>query len=96
MQLDLAIEPLCSSSGPFGHKGMHCQGAVDATGSSIMWYLYSCGSTLWRGSAWRMGGWGKGLIVEVIEPFKSSSQTTRQGQHVQRGLVSPSIANSHL
>jgi hypothetical protein len=42
-------------------------------------------------------GWvEKGPIVEVIEPFNSSRQMTRQGRHVQRGLVSPSIANSRL
>jgi hypothetical protein len=43
-----------------------------------------------------MGGWGKDLIVDVIEPFNSSRQMTRRGWHVQRGLVSPSIANSRL
>jgi hypothetical protein len=51
MQLDLAIEALCSSLEPSGHRGMHCQGAVDATESSIMWYIYSCGSPLQGGSA---------------------------------------------
>jgi hypothetical protein len=42
------------------------------------------------------GGCGKDLIVEVREPFNSSRQTTRQGQHVQQGVVSSSIAHSRL
>ncbi len=50
MQLDLAIEPLCSSLEPSGHRGMHCRGTVDALGSSIMWYCYTCGLTFWGGN----------------------------------------------
>jgi hypothetical protein len=50
MHLDLAIEPFCSSLEPFGHMGMHCQGAVDALGLSIMWYCYTCGLTFWGGN----------------------------------------------
>jgi hypothetical protein len=41
MQLDLAIEPLCSSPELFGHRGTYCRGAVDATRLSVMWYIYS-------------------------------------------------------
>jgi hypothetical protein len=55
MQLDLEIEPLCSSLELSEHRGMHYQGAVNATGSSIMWYINSCGSTLQGGSV-RVGG----------------------------------------
>ncbi len=55
MQLDLAIEPLCSSQEPFGHRGMHYRGVVDAIESSFIGYIYSCGPTLWEGSAW-VGG----------------------------------------
>ncbi len=51
MQLDFAIELLCSSPEPFGHTGMHCRGAVDETRLSIMGYIYSCGPILWGGSA---------------------------------------------
>ncbi len=40
MQLDLAIEALCSSQEPFGHRGMHYRGAVDANGLSIIGYIY--------------------------------------------------------
>jgi hypothetical protein len=43
MHLDLAIEPFCSSLEPSGHRGKHCRGAVDALGSSIIWYCYTCG-----------------------------------------------------
>ncbi len=46
MQLDLVIEPLCSLPEPFGHRGMNCQGAVDATRLSVFGYIYSCGPTL--------------------------------------------------
>ena len=42
MQLDLTIEPFCSSLEPFLHRGTHCRGAVDALGSSVMWYCYTC------------------------------------------------------
>ncbi len=42
MQLILAIEPLCSSLELSGHSGTHCQGVVDATGSSVMRYIYLC------------------------------------------------------
>jgi hypothetical protein len=55
MPLDLAIEPLCSSLEPSGHRRTHCWGAVDATGSSFMWCIHSCGSTLWGGST-QVGG----------------------------------------
>ena len=41
MQLELTIEPFCSSLEPSGHRGKHCQGAVDALGSSVMWYCYT-------------------------------------------------------
>ncbi len=40
--------------------------------------------------------WGNGLYVGVSESFNSSKQTTWKGQHVQQGLVSSNIANSHL
>jgi hypothetical protein len=33
-QLGLAIEPFCSSL-----EGMHCRGAIDATGLSIKWLV---------------------------------------------------------
>jgi hypothetical protein len=36
MQLDLAIEPFCSSLEPSGHRGTHYRGTVDALGSSVM------------------------------------------------------------
>ena len=39
MQLDLAIEPFCSSLEPSGHRGTHCRGAVDALGSSVRWLV---------------------------------------------------------
>ncbi len=55
MQLDLAIEPLCSSPELFQHRGVHCRGEVDATGLSIMGNIYFCGPALWGGSAW-VGG----------------------------------------
>jgi hypothetical protein len=38
-QLGLAIEPFCSSLEQSGHRGTHCRGAVDATGSSVMWLV---------------------------------------------------------
>jgi hypothetical protein len=38
-QLGLAIVPFCSSLEPSGHRGTHYQGAVDATGSSVMWLV---------------------------------------------------------
>ena len=38
-QLGLVIEPFCSSLEPLGHRGTHCRGAVDATGSSVMWLV---------------------------------------------------------
>ena len=50
MQLDLAIEPLCSSLEPSGHRGTNCRGAVDALGSSIMRYCYTCGLTFRGGN----------------------------------------------
>jgi hypothetical protein len=50
MQLDLAIEPFCSSLEPSGHRGMHCRGAVDALGSSVIWYCYTCGLTFRGGN----------------------------------------------
>ena len=37
MQLDLAIEPFCSSLEPFGHRGTHCRGVVETIGSSVVW-----------------------------------------------------------
>jgi len=57
MHLDLVIEPFCSSLEPAGHEGTHCQGAVDALGSSVMWYCHTCGLTFRGGTT---GGWGKG------------------------------------
>ncbi len=39
MQLDLVIEPLCSSLEPFGHRGTHCPGAEETIGLSVMWYF---------------------------------------------------------
>jgi hypothetical protein len=58
MQLDLTIEPLCSSLELFGHRGMHCQGRVDATGSSVMGNIYiPMDQPFWEG----VHGWvGKG------------------------------------
>jgi hypothetical protein len=50
MQLDLAIEPFCSSLKPFGHRGTHCRGAVDALESSVIWYCYTCGLNFWGGN----------------------------------------------
>ena len=38
-QLGLAIEPFCSSLEPSGHRGTHCRGTVDATGSSVIWLV---------------------------------------------------------
>jgi hypothetical protein len=38
-QLGLAIEPFCSSLEQSGHRGTRCRGAVDATGSSVMWLV---------------------------------------------------------
>jgi hypothetical protein len=55
VQLDLAIEPLCSSQEQFGYRGMHYQGTVDAIGLTIIGDIYSCGPTLWGGSA-QVGG----------------------------------------
>jgi hypothetical protein len=80
MQLDLAIEPLCSSPELFGHRGMHCRGVVDAIGLSFMGYIFLCTNPSGREHT---GGWGKDLIVEVIEPFNFSRQTTKRGWHVQ-------------
>jgi hypothetical protein len=40
MQLDLAIEPLCSSQELFGHGGMRYRGTVDAIGLSVIGYIY--------------------------------------------------------
>ena len=57
IHLDLAIEPVCSSFEPSGHRGMHCRGAVDALGSSVMWYCHTCGLTFWGGNT---DGWEKG------------------------------------
>ena len=37
MQLDLAIEPFCSSLEPFELRGTHCRGAVETIGLSGMW-----------------------------------------------------------
>ncbi len=42
IQVDLTIEPLCFSLEPSGYRGTHCRGTVDATGSSVMLYIYSC------------------------------------------------------
>ena len=39
MQLDLAIEQFCSSLEPFGHRGTHYRGVVDALGSWIERYV---------------------------------------------------------
>jgi hypothetical protein len=58
--LNLAIEPFCSYPKQSGHRGMHCQGAVDAIGPSVMWYCYTCGLTFRGGNT---GGWGKGYCV---------------------------------
>jgi hypothetical protein len=38
-QLGLAIEPVCSSLEPSGHRGTHCRDAVDALGSSVRWLV---------------------------------------------------------
>jgi hypothetical protein len=37
--LGLTIEPFCSSLKPSGHRGTHCRGVVDATGSSVLWLV---------------------------------------------------------
>jgi hypothetical protein len=86
MHLDLAIGPLCSPLEPFGHRGTHYQGAVDALGLSVMWY--------WEGSTLVDGE--RKISVVFIEHFNSSKQRSRCGWHVQRGLVSSSVANSNL
>ena len=80
--LDLVIEPFRSSLELFGHRGMHCRGAVGATGWSVMWFCDSCGSNSWEGE--QVGG-GRELGVGFIEPPNSSKQMTRRGWHVQRG-----------
>ena len=94
IHLDLAIEPFCSSLELFGHRGMHCRGVVGATGSSIMWFSYSCGINSWEGE-YRWVGEGE-VSVASLEPFNSIKQMTRRGRHVQRGLESSSIAKSCL
>jgi len=59
MQLNVAIEPFCSSLEPFGHGcgGIHCRGTVDALESSVMWYCYARGLIFWGE---KTAGLGKG------------------------------------
>jgi hypothetical protein len=48
MQLDLVIEPFHSSLELLVHRGMYCRGMVGATGLSVMWKCYFCGSNSWE------------------------------------------------
>ena len=57
--LGLAAGPLGSPLELSGHTGLHCRGAVGATGPIVMWYLLY----LWTDLSGREHWWvGKGIL----------------------------------